>query len=94
MYIFEADWSEGLCDPITKQIVTFTWVEKPLKLGTEMVYDPAIICGRILELQSSPRSINIIDILVHELAPFATAMFNTPFEKKITKSKCNLNNFR
>ena len=24
MYIFEANWSEGFRDPITKQIVTFT----------------------------------------------------------------------
>ena len=39
MYIFEANWSEGFRDPITKQIVTFTWVGKPLKLGTEMVYN-------------------------------------------------------
>ena len=45
MYIFEANWSEGFRDPITKQIVTFTWVGKPLKLGTEMVYDPAVIYG-------------------------------------------------
>ena len=93
MYIFEANWSEGFRDPITKQIVTFTWVGKPLKL-TEMAYDPAVIYGRVLQLQSSPRSININDILVNELAPFATAMFDTPFETKITKSKCNLNNFR
>ena len=79
MYIFEAKWFEGFRDPITKQIVTFTWVGKPLKLGTEMVYDPAVIYGRVLELQSSLRSININDI---------------PFETKITRSKCNLNNFR
>ena len=89
MYIFEANWSEGFRDPITKQIVTFTWVGNPLKLGTEMVYDPAVIYGFI-----SPRSTNINDRLVHELAPFATAMFDTPFETKTTKSKCNLNNFR
>ena len=95
MYIiFKASWSEGFRDPITKQIVTFAWVGKPMILGTEMVYDPAVIYGRVLELQSSPRSININDILVHELAPFATAMFDIPFKTKITKSKCNLNNFR
>ena len=58
MYIFEANWS----DPVTKQIVTFSWVGKPLKLSTEMVFDPAVIYGRVLELQSSPRSININDI--------------------------------
>ena len=94
MYIFKANWSEGFRDPITKQIVTFAWVGNPMILGTEMVYDPAVIYGRVLELQSSPRSININDILVHELAPFATAMSDIPFETKITKSKCNLNNFR
>ena len=43
MYLFEANWSEGFRDPITTQIVTFTWVGKQLKLGTEMVYDPAVI---------------------------------------------------
>ena len=90
MYIFEANWSEGFLGPITKQIVTFTWVGRPLKLGTEMVYDPAVIYGRVIELQLRPRSININDILLHELAPFATAMFDTPFETKMTKSKCNL----
>ena len=80
MHIFEANWPEGFLDPITKQIVTCTWVGKPLKLGTETVYDPAVIYGRVLGLQSRPRSININDISVHELAPFATAMFDTPFE--------------
>ena len=79
MYIFEAKLSEGFREPITKQIVTLTWVGKPMKLGTEMVYDPAVIYGRVLELQSSLRSININDI---------------PFETKIIRSKCNLNNFR
>ena len=74
MHIFEANWPEGFLDLITKQIVTFTWVGKPLKLGTETVYDPAVIYGRVLGLQSRPRSININDISVHELAPFATAM--------------------
>ena len=48
MYIFEANWSE---DPITKQIVTFTWVGKLLKLGIKMVYDPAVIYGRVLDLR-------------------------------------------
>ena len=38
IHIFEANWPEGFLDPITKQIVTFTWVGKPLKLGTETVY--------------------------------------------------------
>ena len=36
-----ANWLEGFLDPITKQIITFARVGKPLKLGTEMVYDPA-----------------------------------------------------
>ena len=62
MYIFEANWSEGFRDSITKQIVIISWVRKPLKLGTEMVYAPAVIYGRVLELQSNPRSININDI--------------------------------
>ena len=62
-----------------------TWYEK--------VYDPAVIYGRALGLRLSPRSINIEEISVHELAPFATDMFDTPIETKITKSKCNLNNF-
>ena len=94
MHIFEAYWPEGFLDRITKQIVTFTWVGKPLKLGTGTVYDPEIIYRRLLEHQSRPRSINIIDILIHRLDSFATAMFDTPFETKITKSKCDLNNFR
>ena len=59
MYIFEANWSEGVRDSSTKQIVIISWVGKPLKLGTEMVYDPAVTYRRVLELQSSPRSINI-----------------------------------
>ena len=79
---------------ITTKIVTFTWVGKPLKLGTEMVYDLEIIYGRVFGLHSRPRSININDILIHELDPFGAAMFHTPFETKTTKSKCDLNNFR
>ena len=52
MHIFEANWPEGFLNPITKQIVTFTWVGKQLKFGTETVYDPAVIIyGRVLGLQ-------------------------------------------
>ena len=31
MYIFEANWSEGFPNSITKQIVIISWVGKPLK---------------------------------------------------------------
>ena len=31
-------------------------------------------------------------MLVHKLAPFATDMFDSPFETKISKSKCNHGN--
>ena len=51
MYIFGANWSEGFSDPITKHIVTFTWAGKPLKLGTEMMYDPAVIMGSSIKSQ-------------------------------------------
>ena len=53
MHILEDNWSEGLLDPITNPTVTSTWVGKPLKLGTEAVYDPAVTYGRFLGLQSS-----------------------------------------
>ena len=76
MQTFKANWPEGFLDPITKQIITFAWVGKPLWLGTETVYDPAVIYGRVLGLQSSPRSIKINALLVHELALLATAMFD------------------
>ena len=57
MHIFEANWPEGFLTPITKQIVTFTWVGKPLKLGTEMVYEPEIIIyGQVLGLQSKSQT--------------------------------------
>ena len=48
------------------------------RLSPETVYDPAVIYGRVLGLQSSPRSIKINAILVHELALLATAMFDFP----------------
>ena len=55
MHIFEANWPECYLDRITKQLVG-----KPLKLGTETMYDLEIIYGRVLGLQSRPRSINIM----------------------------------
>ena len=45
-----------------------------MELGTETVYDPEIIYGLVPGLQLSPRSVNINDILIHEMAAFATAM--------------------
>ena len=87
MHIFETNWPEGFYDPIIKQIVTFTWVGIPLKLGTETVYDPEIIYGRVFGLQSSSRSTNINDISIPKLAPFATAMFDTPFENEYYEMK-------
>ena len=71
-------WPEGFLDPITKQIIILAWVGKPLKLGTETVYDPAVIYGRFLGIQLSPISIENNDILVHELTLLATAMFDFP----------------
>ena len=63
MHIFEANWPEGFLDSITKQIVTFTWVGNPLKIiGTETAYDSEIIYGRVVGLQSIPRSIDINDV--------------------------------
>ena len=57
MHIFEANWPEGFLNPITKQIVTFTWVGKPLKLCTETVYDPAVIIhGWVLGPQSKSQT--------------------------------------
>ena len=38
MQTFKANLPEGFLDSITKQIITFAWVGKPLKLGTETVY--------------------------------------------------------
>ena len=78
MQTFKANRPEGFLDPITKQIITFAWVGKLLKLGTETLYDPAVIYGRVLGIQSSFRSNKIKDILVHELALLATAMFHFP----------------
>ena len=55
-----------------------------------MVYHPEVIYGRVLGLQSSSRSVN--DVMAHELAPLATAIFDYPLEMKIAKAKSNLKN--
>ena len=79
---------------ITNNIISLHDInlDKAVEIGIKFLFEANWPEGFLyLGLQASPGSMNIKDILVHELAPFATAMFDSPFETKINKSKCNFN---
>ena len=86
MVLFEENWPAGFNTPIPKQTVTMDVAKKSVRVGDKHVYDVNLIYSRVLGLQQT-RSINLSDVLKHELAPVPTSMFKDDGEMRIATTK-------
>ena len=89
MVHFEESWPSGFNTPIPQSIVTMAVAEKSVRVGDKDVYDANLIYSRVLGLQQS-RSIELKDVLKHELAPIPTSMFKDNGEMRIATNKADL----
>jgi len=89
MVLFEENWPSGFNTPIPKQIVTMAVALKSVRVGDKNVYDVNLIYSRVLGVQQT-RSINLTDVLKHELAPIPTSMFKDDGEMRIATTKSEL----
>ena len=89
MVQFEDNWPSGFNTPIPKQIVTMAVAKKSVQVGEKDVYDVNLIYSQVLGLQQT-RSINLTDVLKHELAPIPTSMFKDDGEMRIASTKSDL----
>ena len=65
---------------------------KSMKVGDAKVFDTETMYARARALQAGPRSLNINDIIPHELAPYPASMFKSNGQMRDTKSKAYLKN--
>ena len=64
--------------------------KKSIKVGAVKLYDTNLICSRVIGLQASDRPVDIADLLAHELAPVAPALFTDSGELRTLSAKCVL----
>ena len=62
---------------------------KSVKVGNNNVYDMSLIYSRVLGLQQC-RDIDIKTVLVHELSPVPTSMFDDEAKMRIATMKSTL----
>ena len=89
MVLFEENWPSGFYATIPKQIVTMAVTLKSVRVGDNIVYDVNLVYSRVLGVQQT-RSINLTDVLKHELAPIPTSMFKDDGEMRIATTKSDL----
>ena len=90
METFEQSWPEGFHDTIPRKIVTMSVGRKSMKVGDAKVFDTETMYARDMALQVRPRSLNINDIISHELAPYPASMFKSNGQMRDAKSKACL----
>ena len=89
MVHFEKNWPSSFSTPILKSVVTMAVAEKSVRVGDKDVYDVNLIYSCVLGLQHT-RSIDLKDVLKHELVPIPTSMFKDNREMRIATNKANL----
>ena len=65
---------------------------KSVKVGDAKVFDTETMYARAMALQAGSRSLNINDIISHELAPYPASMFKSNGQMRDAKSKACLKN--
>ena len=91
MEAFEQSWPEGFHDTILRKVVTMSAGRK-VKVGDAKVFDTETMYARAMSLQAGSRSLNINDIISHELAPYPASMFKSNGQMCDPKSKACLKN--
>ena len=76
MVSFECSWPEGFNASITNKVITMKNNKKTVHFGDNIiVYDTQLIYSRVIGLMQS-RSLDLKDIMSHELSPVPTSMFD------------------
>ena len=65
---------------------------KRMKVGDAKVFDIETMYARAMALQAGSRSLNINDLISHELVPYPAFMFKSNDQMRDTKSKACLKN--
>ena len=92
METFEQSWPDGFHDTIPRKVVTMSVGRKSMRVGDAKVFDTKTMYARAMALQARSRSLNINDIISHELAPYPASMFKSNGQMRDTKSKACLKN--
>ena len=85
---FEKSWPGGFNASLS-MVVTMAVKRKSVKVGNNNVYDMSLIYSRVLGLQQC-RDIDIKTVLVHELSPVPTSMFDDEAKMRIATMKSTL----
>ena len=89
---FEQSWPEGFHDTIPRKVVILSVGRKRMKVGDAKLFDTETMYARAMTLQAGSRSLNINDIISHELAPYPASMFKSNGQMRDAKSKACLKN--
>ena len=92
METFEQNWPEGFHDTIPRKVVTMSVGRKSVRVGDAKVFDTETMYARAMALQAGSRSLNINDIVSHELALYPASMFKSNDQMRDAKSKACLKN--
>ena len=92
MEAFEQSWPERFHDTIPRKVVTMSVGGKSMKVGDAKVFDTETMYARAMALQAGSRSLNISDIISHEIAPYPASMFKSNGKMRDAKSKACLKN--
>ena len=92
METFEQSWPEGFHDTIPGKVVTMSVGRKSMKVGYAKVFDTETMYATAMALQAGSGSLNINDIISHELATYPASMFKSNGQMRDAKSKACLKN--
>ena len=73
---FEKSLPTGFWESIQKNVKTMAVTKKGIAIGPKVLYDTQLIFSRVIGLQASSREIDFKDVLLYELAPLPTALFD------------------
>ena len=89
---FENEWPESFHNPISKKVVTMTRDRRAVTVDGIRIIDTGVFYARAMGLHASGRTeFNVASMLVTELAPVATSMFNDKGQIR-TSTKSDLKN--
>jgi len=73
-----------------KEVETMAVTRKSVKVADSKVYNTELIYSRVMGHQTSLRDVTISEVILCELSPVPTALFNDSGETKISKSTSEL----
>ena len=88
---YEAQWPDSFNKSIPKKVVTMAVSRKHIKVGQVDVYDTNLIYSRLLGLQHA-RELDLKDVLMYELSPVPTSLFENSGNLRVSKTKSVLKN--